>query len=165
MSGLFAILGFFGSSFVTDVKRYPWGFYPLYGHASRPFLFLTAACVSMSLWLFWTAYHETPAGQRRTMLRSFFFALAIGSLGLIDFLASYGVRRVYPIGYFARLYVPLDVGANNLALQSGRYLRPPSPRPRFWKHCRARYWSPMQTASFRSRIRRPPIFLDAQNAN
>ena len=97
-STLFAALALVSPYFVTEIWRFPWGFYPLYGPASWPFLAFMAICVSSGLALLWTATRQLPMGQRRTMLRSFFIALSIGSLGCVDLFANFRIA-VYPIGY------------------------------------------------------------------
>jgi diguanylate cyclase (GGDEF)-like protein/PAS domain S-box-containing protein len=76
--------------------RYSWGYYPRLAAASALFLLFLVAVLVYSLVLLGRAKAQT--GQERRRNRSFFGALAVGYVAILDFLPAFGVA-IYPLGF------------------------------------------------------------------
>lgn len=94
----FGILTLTTDYLVTDVRRYWWGFYPIYRNtASVPYLVFFAGFLGAAVWEIARAYPASRDSER-ARIGVFAIALAIGLFGAIDYLAVYGFA-VYPSGY------------------------------------------------------------------
>lgn len=84
--------------FLIGMKQYFWGWYPVYGPIS--YLFLAQWCLFMlsGPLLFLHALGATTASIERQRIKYMLLGFCIGYIGMIDFLAAYGVV-VYPFGY------------------------------------------------------------------
>jgi PAS domain S-box-containing protein len=99
-SALFAAAGLGTDWLLKDVWLGFWGYYTLYGWLGLPFiLFFSTLLVASVLQL---RRHDgiTPPGRHKRRIRSLLFALLIGYVGAVDFIATYGIP-VYPFGYLA----------------------------------------------------------------
>ena len=85
---------------LTGVWQYSWGYYPRLSAATVLFLAYFTLLLALSLVLLGTA--DTHSDRERRRNASFFFALAVGYLGSIDYLPAFGLD-VYPFGSFAIL--------------------------------------------------------------
>jgi PAS domain S-box-containing protein len=99
-SALFAATGLATDWLLKDVWLGFWGYYTLYGWLGLPFiLFFSTLLVASVLHL---RQHDgiAPPGRHKRRIRSLLFALLIGYIGAVDFIACYGIP-VYPFGYLA----------------------------------------------------------------
>lgn len=97
-SALFYVSVIATDQFVTGVYRYDWGYYPVYGLLTLPFLVFFALCLIASLRLFWRGYHRAVSVPQRQRLKLFFAAFTIAYVGSVDYLAAYHIP-LYPFGY------------------------------------------------------------------
>jgi diguanylate cyclase (GGDEF)-like protein/PAS domain S-box-containing protein len=97
-SALFYVSVIATDQFVTGVHRYDWGYYPLYGPLTLPFLVFFSLCLIASLRLFWLGYHRAVSVTQRQRLKFFFVAFSIAYVGSVDYLATYRIP-LYPFGY------------------------------------------------------------------
>jgi diguanylate cyclase (GGDEF)-like protein/PAS domain S-box-containing protein len=90
-----------GSSlFLTGIRAWPWGPYPVLGPRSLLFTVPFAALLLLTLFELWRAWRRSPPGTARRRARAFLLAFLVGDLALIDFLPAYGVP-VHPAGWEA----------------------------------------------------------------
>lgn len=96
--------------------RYSWGYYPHYTAYSTLFIPFLGAFFGVTLMLYGHAYERarpTSVAARRAKL--LFFAFALGLLGAIDFVPTYGIN-IYPIGY-----LPVVIGIGLTTYVTARY--------------------------------------------
>ena len=102
IAALFAVVALATGYFITDVRRFWWGFYGNYNIAARVLypLFcgalLIAAVVDVA-----RAYPKTQ-GKERNRIRLFSIAILVGCLAAISFLPAYGIP-IYPFSWAALL--------------------------------------------------------------
>jgi diguanylate cyclase (GGDEF)-like protein/PAS domain S-box-containing protein len=99
-SAIFLVLFLATDLLITGVWHYSWGYYVKLGAASLTFLLFLGMMLTTSLLVLRSALASELSDQQRLRYRSFLVALAIGYLGAVDFLPSFGVN-VYPAGYIA----------------------------------------------------------------
>jgi diguanylate cyclase (GGDEF)-like protein/PAS domain S-box-containing protein len=118
-AALFA-LSLAGDAWIAGVRRFSWGFYPVYGGAGGPFLVYFSAIVVLALAELWRDHRRARAAEDRQRSRMFLLAFAVGTLGAVDYLAAYGID-VYPFGY-----VPV-LGLLGICAEAIRRYRLPDP--------------------------------------
>jgi len=102
--GSLAASGFFGITvlatdhFIAGLYRYQWGYYPRYGPLGLPFLLFFFCLLLGSLQLLRVELARLPPGIPRQRVKAILVAFAVGYLGAVDYLPTYGVP-VYPLGY------------------------------------------------------------------
>ncbi len=102
--GSLAASGFFGITvlatdhFIAGLYRYRWGYYPRYGPLGLPFLLFFFCLLLGSLQLLRVELARLPSGIPRQRVKAILVAFAVGYLGAVDYLPTYGVP-VYPLGY------------------------------------------------------------------
>ncbi len=102
--GSLAASGFFGITvlatdhFIAGLYRYRWGYYPRYGPLGLPFLLFFFCLLLGSLQLLRVELARLPPGIPRQRVKAILVAFAVGYLGAVDYLPTYGVP-VYPLGY------------------------------------------------------------------
>ncbi|HXI12397.1 MAG TPA: EAL domain-containing protein [Thermoanaerobaculia bacterium] len=87
---------------ISGLKTYWWGPYPQFTLWVLPFLGFFCLTLLATMRHYWLAYRMEPRDKARRRIRAFMFAFAAGYLGLVDYLASFGMA-VYPFGYLAIL--------------------------------------------------------------
>jgi PAS domain S-box-containing protein len=99
---------FVGIILTTDLQfaslyRYSWGYYPQARAASVPFMLYFIIIMITTLRDFVAAYRSAARGSaRRTRGRILLLTFAVGYLGAVDFIASFGVPW-RPLGHVAML--------------------------------------------------------------
>ncbi|HEX2120430.1 MAG TPA: diguanylate cyclase [Thermoanaerobaculia bacterium] len=101
-SVIFATLFAFTHDFILGVWRYEWGYYTRLGIASVTFLVFFTAVLSISLVALGGAMRTDLTEQQKKRVTAFLVALAVGYLGSIDYLPSFGID-ITPVGYVAVL--------------------------------------------------------------
>ena len=87
---------------LTGVWQYSWGYYPRLGIASVAFLLFFCVALVASLHILRAALRTEMTVQQQKRITAFLAALAVGYVGSIDYLPSFGVS-IYPIGHIAVL--------------------------------------------------------------
>ncbi len=99
---LFGILTVTTDYLVTGVRRFWWGFYPMYNvTASVPYLLFFGGLLAAAFVEIVRAY-PSSRGTQRERIRLFTVALGVGCLAAIDYLPVYGIA-IYPFGWAALL--------------------------------------------------------------
>ena len=102
VAALLAVLALATPLLVTDVRRFPWGFYPVYSFAGQILYPLFYVAVFVAALREIIRAYPAAQGSSRERIRLFMMAVGIGCLAAIDFLPAYGIP-VYPIGWAALL--------------------------------------------------------------
>jgi PAS domain S-box-containing protein len=97
-SGFFGITVLATDHFIAGLYRYQWGYYPRYGPLGLPFLLFFSCLLLGSLQLLRVELARLPPGIPRQRVKAILVAFAVGYLGAVDYLPTYGVP-VYPLGY------------------------------------------------------------------
>jgi PAS domain S-box-containing protein len=97
-SVLFYFLFLYSSHFLIGIKKHFWGWYPLYGPASYPFIVQWCAFMMISPWLYVRALRQANASIERQRLKYMLIGFMIGYIGIVDFIATFGFS-FYPFGY------------------------------------------------------------------
>jgi diguanylate cyclase (GGDEF)-like protein/PAS domain S-box-containing protein len=99
------IAAFFTALFIrtdallTGVWRYSWGFYPRLSLASLAFIGWFGFMLAASLYTLSSAQTRGDVSERqRARIRAFWWALAVGYLGSVDYVPAFGVS-MYPLGF------------------------------------------------------------------
>lgn len=99
------IAAFFTALFIrtdallTGVWRYSWGFYPRLSTASLAFIGWFGFMLAASLYTLSSAQTRGDVSDRhRARIRAFWWALAVGYLGSVDYVPAFGVS-MYPLGF------------------------------------------------------------------
>ena len=87
----------FSRDFVAGVQHYFWGYYPVYGILTFPFLAFNFLTMAVSHRFFWKQYCAA-SGKTRARFKIFLTAFSVGYLGCVDYFAAYKIM-VYPCGY------------------------------------------------------------------
>ncbi len=98
----FLLSVFSGAVFVSEVRRYPWGYYPQYGWMGSLFLVYFFALMAASLNAYRQACRAAPPGAGKMRSIGLLRAFCVAYLGSFDFLPAYGVP-LYPLGFIAVL--------------------------------------------------------------
>ncbi len=98
LSGLFYGSILASDHFLTGVYHYTWGYYPRYGPLSWPFLVFFFGLLFGSLRLLQTELSRSTRIIHQRRIKALLVALAVGYLGVVDYLPAYGIH-VYPFGY------------------------------------------------------------------
>ncbi len=86
--------------FLTGIRAWPWGPYPILGSRSLLFTVPFAALLLLTPVELWRAWRSSPPGTARRRARAFLVAFLVGDLALVDFLPAYGIP-VHPAGWEA----------------------------------------------------------------
>lgn len=96
------LISLWGSGhFLVGVKKYFWGYYPIYRTASYPFLIFFAILSLESFRLFWMC--DKKYGKSTKRFKTFLIGFGIAYLAMVDFFAAYGIG-IYPAGYLPILF-------------------------------------------------------------
>ncbi len=98
LSGLFYCSILVSDRFITGLHHYAWGYYPRYGPLSWPFLVFFFGLLFGSLRLLQTELSRSTRIIHQRRIKALLVALAVGYLGVVDYLPAYGIH-VYPFGY------------------------------------------------------------------
>ncbi len=96
VSAVFEVLVWATPWFIYGVRKYFWGYYPLYSKATWPFMFFFFSLMLLCFGVLWNAYKKSVPRSKR--LKNFMMGFGIAYLASIDFFAAYGVN-IYPCGY------------------------------------------------------------------
>lgn len=102
LSALFAFAAIAMDSLIAGVERYWWGYYTRFGWLGSVFVLFFAALLVGSMVHYWSAYKELQRGRARRRIQWLMPAFGVGYLGIVDFVAAYGIP-LYPFGYLAIL--------------------------------------------------------------
>ncbi len=84
---------------IKGMRLFAWGYYPQLSLWSLPYLFFFVVYLGLSLVLLREKYLlSAPDSAQYHRIKAFFIAFTSGSIGLIDYLPSFGIR-LYPFGY------------------------------------------------------------------
>jgi diguanylate cyclase (GGDEF)-like protein/PAS domain S-box-containing protein len=86
--------------FLTGIRSWDWGPYPVLGPWSLLFTIPFVALLLLTLAELFSAWKTSPPGTGRLRARAFLIAFLVGDLALVDFLPAYGVP-VHPVGWEA----------------------------------------------------------------
>ncbi len=98
VSGFFSLLGVTTGILFSTVYHPWWGYYPLYHWGTAPFLAFFFGMLVISMVHYWVGYRKAKPGTQRRRIGSLRIAFAIGYIGIVDFVAAYGLP-LYPLGY------------------------------------------------------------------
>ncbi|HET6313715.1 MAG TPA: PAS domain S-box protein, partial [Chloroflexia bacterium] len=102
VSALFAVAAVATDNLITGVERYWWGYYTRFEWLGLAFVAFFAALLVGSMAHYWTVYKQLQRGRARRRIRWLMLAFGVGYLGIVDFVAVYGLP-LYPFGYIAIL--------------------------------------------------------------
>ncbi|MEA2576146.1 MAG: hypothetical protein QOH93_3444 [Chloroflexia bacterium] len=102
LSALFAFASIATDSLITGVELYWWGYYTRFGWPGSVFVLFFAALLVGSMVHYWSAYKELQPGRAKRRIQWLMAAFGVGYLGIVDFVAVYGIP-LYPFGYLAIL--------------------------------------------------------------
>jgi diguanylate cyclase (GGDEF)-like protein/PAS domain S-box-containing protein len=94
----FSLLALATNTVIGGVHRYAWGYYVAYAWLSLPMLAFTFGSVLLSLRTLLMAYRASARHRQRKRSKWLAVAFAVGSVGVVDSVAGYGVE-VYPFGF------------------------------------------------------------------
>lgn len=97
-SACFSAAAVTGGAIIDGVRRYEWGFYPLYASTSVPYLVFFFGVMIASLRHFLVEGRRQQTETQRSRIRSLVFAFSVAYLACVDFLAKFGVE-LYPFGF------------------------------------------------------------------
>jgi PAS domain S-box-containing protein len=83
-----------------DTYRFWWGYYPRFEWPGLLFIACFCTMLIANMVHFWHEYRTAPPGTHRQRIKWFMVAFATGYVGVIDFIACYGLP-LYPFGYVA----------------------------------------------------------------
>jgi diguanylate cyclase (GGDEF)-like protein/PAS domain S-box-containing protein len=86
---------------IPRMRHYPWGFYPAGQTYSGVIIVFFTAIIFSSFYLFWKTYRNAE-GKARERAGALLLAVALGSLGMLDYLPSVGID-LQPVGFIATL--------------------------------------------------------------
>ena len=99
---LFALAALGTDALVHHVMLYPWGYYGSYGWLGLPFIAFFSGLLTASMAHYMAHYRGELVNKRRQRIRWLMLAFGIGSTGIVDFVATYGIP-LYPFGYLSIL--------------------------------------------------------------
>ena len=77
----FLLTVFTGDAFIRGMRRYDWGYYPMYNWMATLFICFFCALMALSLLGYWRAYRTAPAGAARLRSQGLLRAFGIAYLG------------------------------------------------------------------------------------
>lgn len=99
LSALFSLIAVGTDFLISGVHKYPWGYYPVYGAMSVPYLLCFVGILSLSLYHHVREYQKAFSGTiHKLRIKAFIIAFSIAYLGVFDYSAKFHVS-VYPFGY------------------------------------------------------------------
>ncbi|MGA2089900.1 MAG: histidine kinase N-terminal 7TM domain-containing protein [Endomicrobiales bacterium] len=98
LSFYFYYLSVHSTRFIIGMKKYFWGWYPLFGSLSYPFLIQWGSLMVVCLWMYIHALRNITDFDERMRVKYILFGLLIAYLGAFDYIAAYGIT-FYPFGY------------------------------------------------------------------
>jgi PAS domain S-box-containing protein len=103
LSFYFCYLALRSDVWLSGIHHYFWGYYPLYGsHAPYFFTFFFTSLFG-GLAVLGLCYRSAGSKRAKYRLRTMLWAIALGSLACVDFLANMGLN-IYPVGYLPILF-------------------------------------------------------------
>ncbi|HUP64850.1 MAG TPA: EAL domain-containing protein [Thermoanaerobaculia bacterium] len=96
--GVFALLFITTDWLIPGLYLYSWGYYPRYDYRILPFLLYFFLTIAASLRQFFGGISSRMSSVERGRIRLLLLAMLFGTIGVIDFLPSLGVK-VYPVGF------------------------------------------------------------------
>jgi signal transduction histidine kinase/PAS domain-containing protein len=98
ISALFLVAVFSGDIFVSGLRLYGWGYYPIYHWMAALFVGFFFGLMGLSLHHYWTAVRTAVPGTGKLRNQGLLRAFCIAYLGSFDYLPAFGVA-LYPFGY------------------------------------------------------------------
>ncbi|HSN68065.1 MAG TPA: PAS domain S-box protein, partial [Thermoanaerobaculia bacterium] len=98
IGGIFAIIFITTDWLLPGLYLYDWGYYTRYGAATIPFLIFFFFLLAASDRHYIGEARKYPVNHERKRSRILLWAIAIGHIGVIDFLPSLGIE-VFPFGF------------------------------------------------------------------
>ncbi|MBL7197929.1 MAG: hypothetical protein ISS47_07490 [Candidatus Omnitrophica bacterium] len=83
---------------IIGVKKYFWGYFPLWGYLSIPFLIFFFGFMLISFIELLSHYLITRSPIKKNQIKYIFIAFLGAYIGLVDFLPTFGIE-IYPFGY------------------------------------------------------------------
>jgi PAS domain S-box-containing protein len=97
---VFTLIALFSDLLVSGVHHFWWGYYAAFGLLSPPYLMYFAVMLVGSMGHYVVEYRKAAPGTRKLRIRALMLAFAIGYVGIVDFVPTYGIP-LYPFGYLA----------------------------------------------------------------
>jgi PAS domain S-box-containing protein len=102
LTALFTLLIVRTDAVIGGVYRYWWGFYAKFDWLGLPFIVFFSGLLVMSMCHYWLEYRVARPGIHKRRIKSLMKAFAIGYVGVVDFVPTYGIP-LYPFGYLCIL--------------------------------------------------------------
>lgn len=102
LSALFAFAAIATNSLIMGVERYWWGYYTRFDSFGSVFVVFFSGLLVASMVHYWSAYKELHQGRTKRRIQWLMAAFGVGYLGIVDFVATYGIP-LYPFGYLTIL--------------------------------------------------------------
>jgi len=100
---LFGLEGVLGSSTITGVWAYPWGFYPRYGPLSVAFLGLFGLLMVVIFQTLIRGLRTVQSGFEKKQIKALILAFSVAYLAASDFVPCFGIP-LYPVGFAAVIF-------------------------------------------------------------
>jgi diguanylate cyclase (GGDEF)-like protein/PAS domain S-box-containing protein len=97
-AALFCVGSVGTDALVAEVRRYRWGYYPLFRWLGVPFLLFFAVMLTLALREYWLAWRAAQDPRHRQRSGWLMVGFAVAYIGSVDYLAAYGIP-LYPFGY------------------------------------------------------------------
>jgi PAS domain S-box-containing protein len=98
VASLFYLLMIKTDYFVIGAKKYFWGWHPLYGPISYPFLAFFFVLMLTSFWNYIFSLRKIDVSVEKKRIKYVFIGLLLAYIGSVDYIANYGIG-VYPFGF------------------------------------------------------------------
>ena len=105
---LFYLSAITSAQFITDMRKYFWGWYPLYGPLSYPFLAFFFILMAASLAHFWAALIKARSQMDKRRAFYMLLGLLVAFTGTVDFLPKFEIE-LYPFGYIPIVFFMLCI--------------------------------------------------------
>jgi PAS domain S-box-containing protein len=99
---VFAALAIGTDLLVDGMHTYSWGFYTRYGWLGTLFTVYFFAMLIASMGHYITEYRKAQPGTHKLRIKALMVAFAVGYIGAVDFIPTYGIE-LYAFGYLAIL--------------------------------------------------------------
>ncbi|HET9495075.1 MAG TPA: PAS domain S-box protein, partial [Chloroflexia bacterium] len=83
---------------IVEMRRYSWGYYPIFGWLGALFVLVFCGILVASLLRFWLEFRRSPPSRHRRRISWLMVAFSAGYVGAVDFVPVFGVP-LYPFGY------------------------------------------------------------------